>query len=31
MTAMLVAQYATENNLNYIFDVAKQIIEEVKK
>lgn len=31
MTAMLVAQYATENNLNYILDVTKQIIEEVKK
>ena len=31
MTTMLVAQYATENNLNYILDVTKQIIEEVKK
>ncbi|AOH47477.1 hypothetical protein BCS37_03020 [Selenomonas sp. oral taxon 920] len=31
MITMIVAQYTTENNLNYILDVSKQIIEATKK
>ena len=31
MITMIVAQYTTENNLNYILDVSKQIVEATKK
>jgi len=31
MITMIVAQYTTENNLNYILNVSKQIIEATKK
>ena len=31
MITMIVARYTTENNLNYILDVSKQIIEATKK